>query len=76
MHIARVGGGASAAMAAGLRAQIKTDTLSQVLKSAGLLDPSLARSLEASRRTAEAVTRGGAELLAQETLGAMLDVLA
>ncbi len=67
---------AAAAMAAGLRGQMKTAQLGQALAAAGLLEPEMARSLGAAHAVTRATTEAGARMLALEPLGTLLDVLA
>ncbi len=63
-------------IAVGWRGQLKAQQLSTTLKSAGLLDPNMAKSLDAMQASAKAITKAGAEIAKTQLLGNLLDILA
>jgi len=64
------------AIAVGLRGQLKAQQQSSILNSAGMLNPNMAKSLEAMEASAKAITRAGAEIAKAKLLGNLLDMLA
>ena len=64
------------AIAQGLRGQLKAQQQSSILKSAGMPNPNVAKSLDAMQAPAKAITKAGAEIAKTKLLGNLLDVLA
>ena len=63
-------------MAQGLRGQLKAQQLSTTLNSAGMLNPNMAKGLDAMQASSKAITKAGAEIAKTKLLGNLLDVLA
>ena len=75
MSVSGISDSGLSAMAEGLRGQLKAQQLSTTLNSAGLLDPNMAKSLDAMQASAKAITQAGAEIAKTKLIGNLLDVL-
>lgn len=76
MSISGISGSGLSAMVVGLRGQLKAQQLSTTLKFAGLLDPNMAKGLDAMEASAKAITKAGVEIAKTKLLGNLLDDLA
>jgi len=76
MHVSGISPGPFQALGAGVRAQAKAEVMASALASAGLLNDSLATSLETLAVESENLTAAGVEAAQLEMVGTMIDALA
>jgi hypothetical protein len=76
MSIASIGNSGFSAMAAGVRGQMNAQILSQVLDSAGLLEPELDAALQAVDATSQSLVAAGAVVTQSDLLGTLFDAMA
>ncbi|MCH8343296.1 MAG: hypothetical protein IH983_04845 [Planctomycetes bacterium] len=76
MSVSAVSSSGFAAIAAGLRGEMKAKQFSQALATFGLLDDSLAKALQALEDQSRAVREAGVARLQVDQLGVLFDALA
>ena len=75
MTVSGISSSPLSSIAVGLRGQLKAQQLSTTLESAGMLDPNMAKSLDAMQVSAKSITKAAAEIAKTKLLGNLLNVL-
>ncbi|MHC5113371.1 MAG: hypothetical protein ACYTGP_02955 [Planctomycetota bacterium] len=76
MSVNPLASGSAAAMLAGVRTELRAETMRQAFGSAEVLDANLAEGLDALSDAARSLTRAGHEALRSDVVGTLIDILA